>query len=319
MESEWVRVRIGVSACLLGEPVRFNAGHKGSELCLRTLAPYFEYVSLCPEMAIGLPAPRQAIRLLGSADIPRAAICKTKPQDLTELLRLNGEQTAFAQRDLCGYILMQKSPSCAVHKIKVYRAEGEAVYADSRGIFAEALLKACPNLPVEEEGRLHDPVLLENFITRVFAYAHWQEVQQQGLSRAGLYRFHARYKYQLLANSRVHYQTLGRLLAQGAHEPLEKIAADYFSGFMQALRQPASRGSHCNVLQHLAGHLKRYLGTADKRELHQLIIDYRNAQVPLVVPVTLLKHHFRHHPDPYIAQQAYLQPYPEALGLRDRL
>ena len=319
MTATFPRIRIGISACLLGEPVRFNAGHKQSSLCTDVLAKHFDFVSLCPEMAIGLGTPRPAIRLQGDPRAPRAVVSRSTEIDVTDALREYGEQAAQQYDDICGFILMQKSPSCGVYRVKVYQENGYSVPGGGRGIFADALIKARPDLPVEEDGRLHDPVLRENFITRVYAYARWQTPVREGLTRRALYSFHASYKYQLLASSRVQYQALGQLLAKPTDEPLATLAQRYFSRFMQALSLPASRGSHCNVLQHIAGYLKRHLSADDKRELQQAILDYRVGDVPLVVPLTLLKHHFRNHPDSYIAQQAYLQPHPAQLGLRNAL
>lgn len=313
------RIKLGISACLLGEPVRFNAGHKQSQLCSEILARHFDFVALCPEVAIGLGTPREAIRLVGDPQAPRALGSRHPELDVTDALDAYGRQIAAELPDICGYILMQKSPSCGMERVKVYQHNGASVPGGGRGVFAAALMRARPDLPVEEDGRLNDPVLRENFITRVFAYAEWQRLLRQGLTRKALYSFHARYKYQLMATCRQQYQTLGRLLAEAGKAPLEAFAASYFSQLMSALQQPASRGSNSNVLQHIAGYLKRDLNAPDKQELQHLISQYRLGIVPLVVPLALIKHHFRHHPDSYIAQQAYLQPHPEDLGLRNAL
>ena len=312
-------IRLGISACLTGAMVRYNKGHKHSALCTEQLGRHFEWVPVCPEMAIGLGTPRQPIRLIGHADSPRAMGSIDSSLDVTDALKAYGEQIAATLTDISGYIFMQKSPSCGMERVKVYHPNSQSIIGTSAGLFAKALMQARPDLPTEEDGRLHDPVLRENFVTRVFAYAHWQQLLKEGLSRNALYGFHARYKYQLMANSRVHYQSLGKLLGQSAKEPLEPLAARYFSELMQALKIPATRGSHTNVLQHIAGYLKRGISTQDKQELHNTIIQYQQGIVPLVVPMALIKHHFGHHPDPYIAQQIYIQPHPEDLGLRNAL
>lgn len=313
------RIRLGISACLLGAPVRFNGGHKQSSLCSEILARHFDFVAICPEVAIGLGTPRATLRLVGDPQAPRAVASTAPERDLTGALDAYGRRIAAEVDEICGYILMQKSPSCGMERVKVYQHDGASAPGGGRGVFAAALMRARPDLPVEEDGRLNDPVLRENFITRVFAYAEWQRLQRRGLTRSSLYGFHARYKYQLMATSRAEYQRLGRLLAESTGEPLQAFASDYFSQLMTALKQPASRGSHSNVLQHLAGYLKRDLDADDKRELQHLITQYRLGVVPLVVPLALIKHHFRHHPDRYIEQQAYLQPHPEDLGLRNAL
>lgn len=312
-------IKIGISACLLGQSVRFNGGHKESRLCSEILARHFEFVAVCPEQAIGLPTPREPIRLIGDPGNPQAVGSVHPELNVTDALTAFGEQTAEQLDDICGYILMQKSPSCGMERVKVYQDNGQPAAGGGRGLFAAALMRARPDLPMEEDGRLNDPVLRENFITRVFAYAEWQRLQRAGLTRRALITFHERYKYQLMATCREQYRQLGREVAQSAGIPLEEFAPRYFSQLMAALKQPASRGSHSNVLQHLSGYLKRALSAPEKQELQQLIEQYRTGIVPLVVPITLIKHHFRRHPDSYIDHQAYLQPHPEDLSLRNAL
>lgn len=312
-------IKIGISACLLGQPVRYNGGHKASQLCLDVLARHFEFVPLCPEQAIGLGVPREPIRLVGDPQSPRAVGTVTPELDVTDALSAYGRNASKQLHDISGYILMQKSPSCGMERVKVYQDNGHPVDGGGRGLFAAALMRARPDLPVEEDGRLNDPVLRENFITRIFAYAQWQRLLQAGMTRKALVSFHEHYKYQLMATSRVQYQLLGRAVARIADTPLDEFAPRYFSQLMAALKQPASRGSHCNVLQHISGYLKRSLSAAEKQELQQVIEQYRLGIVPLVVPMTLLKHHFRRHPHAYIERQAYLQPHPENLSLRNAL
>ncbi|WP_313104389.1 YbgA family protein [Stutzerimonas nitrititolerans] len=312
-------IKIGISACLLGQPVRFSGGHKASQLCMDVLSQHFEFIALCPEQAIGLGTPRQPIRLVGDPQRPRAQGTVDRELDVSEALSAYGQQAAAKLHDICGYILMQKSPSCGMERVKVYQDNGHPAEGRGRGLFAAALMRARPDLPVEEDGRLNDPVLRENFITRVFAYAEWQRLQRIGLTRKALITFHARYKYQLMATSRVQYQLLGRAVAHSADTPLQEFAPRYFGQLMAALKQPASRGSHSNVLQHISGYLKHALSSQEKQELQHLIQQYRLGVVPLVVPITLIKHHFRRHQDAYIEQQAYLQPHPEKLGLRNAL
>ncbi|KRW59588.1 YbgA family protein [Pseudomonas sp. TTU2014-080ASC] len=312
-------IKIGISACLLGQPVRYNGGHKASELCRDVLSRYFDFVPICPEKAIGLSTPRQPIRLVSHPEGPRAVGTVDLSLDVSESLTNLGKQTAEELDDICGYILMQKSPSCGMERVKVYRDNGQPADPVGRGLFAAALMQARPDLPVEEDGRLNDPVLRENFITRVFVYAEWQKLVKAGMSRHGLIRFHERYKYLLMATARKQYKQLGQLVAQCGVVALSTVAAQYFSQLMAALKQPANRGTHTNVLQHLSGYLKHVLSSEDKQELQELIQQYRKGVVPLVSPLTLLKHHFRRHPDAYIARQAYLQPHPETLGLRNAL
>ncbi|PSS58758.1 DUF523 and DUF1722 domain-containing protein [Pseudomonas sp. BBP2017] len=312
-------IKIGISACLIGQPVRFNGGHKASALCTEILSSHFEFKAVCPEQAIGLGTPRQPIRLVGDPKKPRAIGTVNRELDVSEALTAFGQHTAEQIDDICGYILMQKSPSCGMERVKVYQDNGYPAAEGGSGLFAAALMRARPNLPVEEDGRLNDPVIRENFITRVFAYAEWRRLQRAGLTRKALICFHERYKYQLMATCREQYQLLGRELAQSAAKPLDLFAVEYFSAFMSALKKPASRGSHSNVLQHLMGYLKRALSSPEKQELQELIQQYRLGIVPLVVPLTLIKHHLRRHPHAYIERQAYMQPHPENLSLRNAL
>ena len=294
--SSHVKPKIAISACLLGENVRFNGGHKQSLLCSQTLSDYFDFVPLCPEVAIGLGIPRQAIRLVGDPNHPQAVGSVNPALNVTQPLDDYGQQMAREHTDLCGYIFMQKSPSCGLERVKVYRDNGTPVDGGGRGIYAQAFCARHPNLPVEEDGRLNDPVLRENFLTRVFVYASWQQLLADGLTRHRLLTFHSRYKYLLMAHSPAHYKSLGHLL-----------------GSM------GTRATHTNVLQHISGYLKQAISADDKQEMQTVIGQYRHGIVPLVVPLTLLKHHFRQHPDRYIAQQAYLQPHPENLSLRNAI
>ncbi|NWL78494.1 hypothetical protein DM872_16690 [Pseudomonas taiwanensis] len=311
------RPKLGISACLLGEPVRFNGGHKASRLCSHSLAAYFDFVPQCPEVAIGLGIPRAPIRLIGDPKAPRAVGTRQPQHDHTEALAEFGKVMAEQLDDISGYIFMQKSPSCGLARVRVHQVSGQAIEGGGRGIFAHAFCALRPDLPVEEEGRLNDPVLRENFFTRVYAYAQWQALCREGLTHKAIIAFHSRYKYQLMAHDPVQYKVLGRLLGDiGAHLATE-IGPRYFSALMTALGKCATRGTHSNVLQHLSGYLKTHLKPMEKAELQRLIEQYRSGVIPLVVPITLLKHHFNSHPDRYIAQQAYLQPHPEELSLRN--
>jgi len=309
--------RIAISACLLGNPVRFNGGHKQSSLCSDVLTRHVEFVPLCPEVAIGLGTPREPIRLVGAPENPRARGTVRSELDVTDALAAYGRQMATQLDDISGFILMQKSPSCGMERVKVYRDNGHTVPGGGSGIFARALMEARPDLPVEEDGRLNDPVLRENFLTRVYAYAQWQRLQQQGLTRKAIVDFHSRYKYQLMAAHPQQYRALGQMVANLRDCSVDEFAPGYFSQFMQALKRPATRGTHSNVLQHLSGYLKNALAPEDRREMRRLIDQYRAGVIPLVVPLTLLKHHFRRHPHHYIERQAYLQPHPEDLSLRN--
>ncbi|WP_040576840.1 YbgA family protein [Methylophaga lonarensis] len=311
------KIKVGISSCLLGQQVRFDGGHKHLRLCTDSLARYFDFVAECPEVGIGMGIPRKPIRLVGDVDSPRAVAVHDASIEYTDALRDYGRQKAAQHQDLCGYIFMKNSPSCGVYRVKVYQESGYPDPAGGRGIYAEAFIKAHPLLPVEESGRLSDPLLRENFITRVFAYHNWQQLQKGGMTHHKLVEFHASYKYCLMAHSPADYAALGRMVAQAGKHEINLIGARYFSSLMASLSKLASRKTHANVLMHLQGYLKKNLSPAEKHELADIIDQYRRALLPLIVPVTLLKHHFNNHPNPYIEKQAYLQPYPGDLGLRN--
>ncbi|MAD47071.1 MAG: hypothetical protein CMI02_01045 [Oceanospirillaceae bacterium] len=316
------RIPVGISSCLLGEAVRFNGSHKRSRFCTDTLSHYFDFVSLCPEVAIGLGTPRQPIRL--ASDKPdgevRAIGTVDASIDVTDALADYARQQAQQQTSLCGYIFMQKSPSCGVFGVKRYLANGHPE-GTAPGIYADTFCKANPLLPVEEAGRLNDAALLENFMTRVFAYHDWQQFKAAGITANGLVAFHSRYKYLVMAHDLVAYKNLGRILADLSGADTNVIADEYFAGLMQALKNPASRKMHTNTLMHLQGYLKHLITDVDKKELTEVIHQYREGVIPLVVPLTLLKHHFNHYPDAsaYARQQVYLNPHPYELGLRNSL
>jgi len=311
--------KLGISACLMGAEVRFNGGHKESHLCTRALSEYFDFIQACPEVAIGMGIPREPIRLVGDAETPRALGTVNRELDVTDALAEYGTRMADELGDICGYIFMQKSPSCGLERVKVYRENGAPVDGGGRGIYAQAFCERHPNLPVEEDGRLNDAVLRENFVTRVFAYSAWQQLLKNGVTRRALTEFHSRYKYQLMANDPVQYKALGKMLGSMGRSDPNEIAPQYFSELMAALKKCATRRTHTNVLQHLTGYLKQTISAEDKQEIQQLIGQYHQGIVPLIVPLTLLKHHFRQHPDPYVALQVYMQPHPENLSLRNAI
>lgn len=318
-DSETQKIPVGISSCLLGEQVRFDGGHKHLRLCTESLSRYFAFVPVCPEVEMGLGIPRKPIHLEGDISQPRVVETGGDGKDLTEDLQAFSKQRVRELPAVAGYILMKKSPSCGLYRVKVHQQAGHPAEYKGRGLFAQALTDAYPQLPVEESGRLSDPTLRENFMTRVFAYADWQQVVQKGLTHQRLIDFHARYKYCLMAHSPAKYNELGRMLADTGLYDVEDIGERYFVALMDVLGTLASRKTHTNVLMHLQGYLKKKISHREKQELAGIIEQYRTAQIPLVVPVTLLRHHFNNHPDPYINQQAYLKPYPDDLSLRNAI
>lgn len=309
-------IRLGVSSCLLGERVRWDGNHKRDAFLTATLSRYFEFVPVCPEMAIGLGVPRMPIRLVGGADGVRAVGVEDPALDVTDRLAAYGRQMADQLEQISGYILKSDSPSCGMERVKVYRMGGGAPSRNGIGTYARALLEARPELPVEEEGRLNDPVLRDNFVERVIAFRRWQTFTAQGITPGRLTAFHTAHELCLMAHGGEAYRSLGRLAAQAGSRPLGELARGYLHGFMAALKRHATRKLHAGVLTHLAGYLKRALDAADRSELAAVISAYRSGQVPLVVPLTLLKHHFRRNPHPAVAGQVYLEPHPAELMLR---
>ena len=311
-------IRIGISSCLLGTEVRFDGGHKRDSYINGTLAKYFEFVPVCPEVAIGLGTPREPIRLVRLAEEVRVRGVRTRELDVTQPLREYGRDMAGRLRDISGYIFKRGSPSCGMERVKIY-SEGGMPSKMGSGAYAEAFMAEQPLLPCEEEGRLGDPVLRENFIVRVFVYHRWQRLVIEGLTPARLVAFHTDHKFLLLAHNQSAYRRMGRLVAEAGKTPMTELSERYAIELMAALRRRAGRKQHANVLQHLLGFVSDHLDASDRAEMVEIIDRYQQGLVPLVVPITLLNHHFRRHPSEYVARQHYLRPHPHELMLRNLL
>ena len=309
------KIPIGISSCLLGQNVRYDGGHKRDSYITGTLGEYFDFHPFCPEMAIGLGAPRPTLHLVKIDHTVHCVGIKNPDCDVTERLRNYAEQQIHQHAGLCGYILKKGSPSCGMERVRVYT--GAQHHKDGVGIYAEEMLRNNPLLPVEEEGRLGDPGLRENFIQRVYVLHRWKAMLAEGLTASSLTNFHARHK--LIIMSHEDYRDLGQLLAGLTKASLEQVAEQYILQLMTTLKKPATRKNHVNVLQHIQGYLKKALSADDKAELCEVIERYRNGYVPLIVPLTLLKHHFRKSPDPYIEESYYMSPYPQELQLINQL
>jgi uncharacterized protein YbgA (DUF1722 family)/uncharacterized protein YbbK (DUF523 family) len=309
------KIPIGISSCLLGQNVRFDGGHKLDAYITGTLSQYFEFYPFCPEMGIGLGTPRPTLHLEKIDNAVRCTGVKDRAVDVTERLRDYAEHQKNLHADLCGYILKKDSPSCGMEKVKIY--VNDIPNRKGVGIYAEEMMRSNPLLPVEEEGRLGDAALRENFIQRVYVLYRWKLMLAGGLGAESLTRFHARHK--LIIMSHGDYRDLGQLLASVAQANVQEIADQYILLLMKKLKKVASRKNHVNVLQHIQGYLKKELNADDKAELCELIEAYRRGEVPLIVPLTLLKHHFRKCPDPYIEESYYMSPYPQELRLINQL
>ena len=312
------RIVIGVSACLLGKEVRFDGGHKRSRFITDSLAGHFEFSAFCPEVAIGMGTPRQPIRLTGDTSNPEAVGVKTPELNVSQPLRAYGKKVSGDIHDLCGFIFKKDSPSCGMQRVKVYNEKGMPERSGT-GLFAREIMNAHPLLPVEDEGRLNDADLRENFVTRVYVFARWKALIDNGISKSGLIRFHTRHKYLLMSHSNEMYRELGQMLSDLNRASLDEIADSYISRLMQTLSVPATRKRHTNVLQHLLGYLKNSLDSAHRMDLDRTIDAYRSGEFPLVVPIRMLQHHFSMHPHPYISEQVYLDPHPQNLKLRNTL
>lgn len=316
-----VTIRIGISSCLLGEEVRWNGGHTRDYFLTDTLGKYVEWVPVCPEEEVGMGVPRERVRLLGDPDDPRM-IGRESGEDWTERMKsyANNRVEELQEENLHGYILKKGSPSCGMERVMVLDDDEEDPVGESPGIFAKELMSEMTRLPVEDDGRLHDAGLRENFIERVFAYYRWSKLMEQDPSPGDLVEFHTAHKMTLLAHSDQGLRELGQLVAKaGSVEDFEKLLDEYGTKFMGMMGQVVDRGGHTNVLQHLQGFLKEHLTDDERQELSEEITKYRNGLTPLIVPVTLLRHHFRKHPVDWVMKQTYLSPYPTELQLRNHV
>ncbi|WP_299490847.1 DUF523 and DUF1722 domain-containing protein [uncultured Shewanella sp.] len=308
------KIQIGISACLLGEKVRFDGGHKASQYCQKELKPHFDFVSVCPEMAIGMGAPRKSIRLIRDNE---ALYVRSQDGslDVTDKL-VDFSQDKVEQLDfLGGYILCAKSPTCGMERVIEYKIETNSGSKVGVGVFARALMDRYPSLPVEEDGRLHDLKIRENFFTRIYAYHDWHCMKLSGLTKHKLIDFHSRYKYLLMAHSPKEYRLLGPMLSK-IPDDLELFSERYLTRFMAILKVKATRKNHTSVLQHIQGYFKKYLSKEQKQELSEMILKYHQGLQPILVPITLINHYLREHPSEYIENQVYLNPHPESLKLR---
>ncbi len=312
-------IRIGISTCLLGELVRFDAGHKKDRFCTDVLGQYFEWVPVCPEVEVGMGVPREPVRLVDTEDNARMVGVKTGEDWTKRMVQYSREKVdRLGGMDLCGYIFKSDSPSCGMERVRVYTASGMPS-KKGRGLFAAVFIKAFPLIPVEEEGRLNDARIRENFIERVFSYSRLMALMNSQFSAGELVEFHTRHKYQMLAHSPRHYSALGRLVAENKKYSRQELRKKYSEMFMEGLAVQSTPKKNVNVLHHIAGFLRGKTGEEEKKDLLSVIDDYYNGLVPLIVPVTLIRHHVRHYRIEYILGQTYLDPHPKELMLRNHV
>ena len=319
MSSDISTVRVGISSCLLGQEVRFDGGHKHDRFLTDTFGRFVEWVPVCPEVEAGFGTPREAMRLVNEGGRLRLLTVKTV-RDLTEQLTRYSQRRVeeLAHEQLCGYVLKKDSPSCGMARVKVYDAS-KVPARTGIGLFAAALQARYPFLPMEEEGRLVDPRIRDNFVERVFAYQRVRTLFAGRWTLGALVAFHTAHKLSLMAHSVTAYQSLGRLVAGAKSLARADLEAQYTQGFMNALEPMATTRRQVNVLQHMAGYFKKQLDAASRAELAATIEDYRAGLVPLIVPITLIRHHVRQHEVSYLAGQVYLAPHPKELMLRNHV
>jgi len=315
-----LKITIGVSACLLGEKVRFDGGHKHDRYITDILGAYFDFIPVCPEVEVGMGVPREAVRLIGVSDSPRMVGSKSE-RDWTMLMLKYREKRLLQlkKHNLSGYLLKKDSPSCGMERVKVYGASGQPTKS-AKGLWGGAVIEHFPLLPVEEEGRLNDPYIRENFIVRVFAYNRLQNLfKGASFKRQEVIGFHTKHKYLLLAHSPKHYTILGKLVANIEKLSPGEFMETYSSIFMECLKFRSTAKRNVNVLHHILGYLKLYLEPIEKADILANIEDYHNGLTPLVVPLALIRHYINKHNIEYIKEQIYLNPHPKELMLRNHV
>lgn len=312
-------LRLGISRCLLGDEVRFDGGHKRDNFLTDVFGRYVEWVPVCPEVEAGLGTPREAMRLVGDPQHPRLLTIKSGKDHTRALEAMTANRLEeLGDLDLSGFVFKRGSPSCGIERVRVYTEHGMPS-RNGAGVFARAFVGQFPLIPVEEEGRLCDAPLRENFIERVFCYRRYQDLIQDGVTRQSVVRFHTIHKYLLLSHSQQHYQVLGRLVGQAERHCPKELALKYGELFMEALAVKATVRKHVNVLQHILGYFKDRLGDQEKAELLGVIGDYHHGLTPLIVPLTLIRHYVQIFDVEYIRDQVYLNPHPKELMLRNHV
>jgi len=313
------KIRLGISSCLLGQEVRFDGSHKRDRYLTDTLGSYVEYVPVCPEVEVGLPTPRDALRLVGSQDSPRLVFSRSG-EDITDRMTAWAQQRvkALEKEDLCGFVFKSKSPSSGMERVRLYDHNGVPKKVGV-GVFARAFMEHFPLLPVEEEGRLHDPQLRENFIEAIFTLKRWRESVAAGLGPKQLIAFHSAHKLLIMSHSTEIYRQAGKLVARAGELEPELLYGQYQQLLLKGLRLKATIPKQVNVLHHILGYFKKQLSPDEKQEALEIIERYRGRLVPLIVPITLLNHFVRKYQQPYLQQQVYLNPHPIELSLRNHV
>jgi len=313
------KIRLGISSCLLGEKVRYDGGHKWDRFLTGTLGKYVDFVPVCPEVECGLGIPREAMRLVGDATNPRLVTVRSGVDHTERMLAWARRRVVELEKEeLCGFIFKSDSPSSGMERVKVYSASGSPVKTGV-GLFARVFMEHFPLLPVEEEGRLHDPTLRENFIEAIFTLKRWREMLASHGGRGALVDFHTRHKLLLRSHSLEHLRRLGKLVAQAADLPVPELYDRYLKLLLETLRRKTTSRKNTDVLYHLMGYFKGDLSADEKQELRDLIDLYHRGIVPLIVPVSLISHYVRKYHQHYLKDQWYLNPHPLELQLRNHV
>ena len=315
----YTEIKIGISSCLLGNSVRYDGGHKMDRFLKDTLGAFVEYVPVCPETECGLGIPREAMRLEGNIDTPRLMTIKTR-KDITERMeKWSMKRVAELEKEnLCGFIFKSKSPSSGMERVRVYNDKGTPVLKGT-GLFAREFMNIFPLIPVEDEGRLHDPGLRENFIERIFTLRRWRDIAMGNKTPGKLVKFHSENKLLFFAHSEKHYRMMGKIVAGAGKNNIKEVYRIYEEIMLEALKLKATPNKHTNVLMHMMGYFKKVLTTDEKQELLEKIKEYKDGFIPLIVPVTLIGHYVRKYDEPYLKNQTYLNPHPVELKLRNHV
>jgi uncharacterized protein YbgA (DUF1722 family)/uncharacterized protein YbbK (DUF523 family) len=313
------KIKLGISSCLLGEKVRFDGGHKLDHYIRETLGRYVDWVPVCPEVGYGLPVPRESMRLVATAAAPRLITSATGVDHTDGMRRWAGKRlNELEKEDLCGFIFKSGSPSSGMRGVKVYNHSG-ILSRGGVGIFAGAFMKRFPLTPVEDDVRLQNPSVRENFIERVFVFRSWKEFQGRGGKVRDLASFHTGHKLLILSHSARHCRILDSIIANAKRHRPEKLHFQYISNLMEGLKFPSTPKKNRNVLIHVLGYFKKMISPDEKKELLAMIEKYHEGLVPLIVPITLIKYYVRKYGEQYLARQHYLDPPPGELMLRNQV
>lgn len=312
-------IKLGISSCLLGERVRWNGTHKLDRFLTDTLGKFVEYVPVCPEVECGFDVPREPLRQVGDPDSPRLITSRTKIDYTDRMFQWARKRVIELEKEgLCGFIFKSRSPSSGMERVKVYNEKGIPV-KKGVGMFARAFMAHFPLIPVEEDGRLHDPKLRENFIERIFTFKRWRDTRAERESRGNLVSFHTKHKMLILSHSPQHSRMTGKLVAQAKEISLKELYQRYQKLLMEALRLKSTPKKNVNVLTHILGYFKKQLSADEKQEMLEIVDLYRRGNVPLIVPITLVNHYVRKYDQPYLKEQYYLHPHPAELQLRNHV